>query len=88
MKSKLRQAIEQILESTDTYVFIDNRAKGHYRMKFVGQEPCQEQIDEIMKLPHVIKTNFAYNGRHSWYDGFCVFTDIRPSKVKVAVDKE
>lgn len=89
MKSKIRVRIEEILnvpaileqerkEKGHAYmlVYLDNRAKGQYRIKFVGVCASDEQLAEIKALPHVVHA-------YSWFNKTAIYFDCRPKSIEL-----
>ena len=87
MKTAIRKAIEKITGNRNFYhVFIDARANGTYRMKFVTDTKLtKSQAAKVLQLPHVTAYGWAgsTNRFSSYYDGFTVFTDRKPSTIKI-----
>ncbi len=87
-KSKIRQEIERILGHEFNWCYIDPRkGKGvKVRMKFVTHTPAtQKQIDQIMKLPHVVKVGYADTKNYSYCAGITVHLSEYTSNIDVEV---
>lgn len=91
-KSEIRKRIERILGHKYDTCYIDSR-KGKVvksRMKFGFSKPAtQKQIDQIMKLPGVVRvgfTNKGHNNHHHYYpiSGVTIhFSTSHPSLIKL-----